>query len=167
MSTSMIDGTVEEAVPGRSRGGTTVFKSIRFLLDDGSSRTVTKAVVRQAVADELTPGAKGRFYLFNAFDIKGIHGVRTPDGREVYDFPGSNQKLFVLVGGINLAWVVFMVLAEDRIPMLGVALFILAVVGWYFMGKGAKEAKAQFEGDARRSGEALAKPLDPVAEPGG
>ena len=93
--------------------------------------------------------------------------MRTPDGREVYDFPGSNQKLFVLVGGINLAWVVFMVLAEDRIPMLGVALFILAVVGWYFMGKGAKEAKAQFEGDARRSGEALAKPLDPVAEPGG
>ena len=41
MTTSMIDGTVEEAVTGRSRGGITVFKSIRFQLDDGSSHTVT------------------------------------------------------------------------------------------------------------------------------
>jgi hypothetical protein len=167
MSTSIIDGTVEEAVPGRSRRGTTVFKSIRFLLDNGSSRTLTKMVVNQAVADELTPGAKGRFYLFNAFDLKGIHGVRTPDGREVYDFPASNQKLFLIMGCINVAWVVFMVLAEDRIPMLGVALFILAVVGWYFMGKGAKEAKAQFEGDAGRSGGSVTRPLDAAVEPGG
>jgi hypothetical protein len=148
MTTSIIDGTVEEAVPGRSRGGTTVFKSIRFLLADGSSRTLTKMVVKQAVADELTPGAKGRFYLFNAFDLRGVHRVRTPDGREVFEFPGSNQKLFLVMGGINLAWVLFMIFAEDRVPMLGVALFVLAVVGWYFMGKGAKEAKAQFERDA-------------------
>src|SRR5687767_13512960 len=109
MSTSTIDGTVEEAVPGRSRSGTTGFKSIRFLLDDGSSRTLTKMVVKQAVADELIPGAKGRFYLFNAFDLKGVHGVRTPDGREVFDFPGSNQKLFLIMGCINVAWVVFMI----------------------------------------------------------
>lgn len=148
MTTSIIDGTVEEAVAGRSRGAITVFKSIRFQLDNGTSRTVTKAVVTQAVADELTPGAKGRFYLFNAFDIRGIHGVRTPDGRSVYAFPGNNRKLFLLLGVINLLWIGFKVGVDGEVPLLGVALLVLAGVGWFFMGKGETEARQQFEGDA-------------------
>ena len=162
MTTSIIDGTVEEAVPGRSRGGTTVFKSIRFQLDDGSSRTVTKAIVKQDVADEFKPGARARFYLFNAFDIKGVHGVRTPDGRAVYAFPTSNQKLFLILAGVNLAWIAFTLATKGGVPLLGVAMLILAGVGWYFMGKGETEAKAQFEGDAGYSGsagEALTRPL--------
>jgi hypothetical protein len=152
MTTSIIDGTVEETELGRSRGGTTVLKSISFKLDDGSSRTVRKAVVKQAIADELTPGARARFYLFNAFDIKGIHGVRTPDGRAVYDFPASNRKLFLILGIINLVWIVFTLATRGGVPLLGVALLILAGVGWYFMGKGETEAKRQFEADAGQSG---------------
>lgn len=152
MSTSIIDGTVEQAERGRSRGGITIFKSIRFALDDGSSRTVTKAVVKQEVADELAPGARGRFYLFKAFDISGIHGVRTLDGRAVYAFPGNNQKLFLVLGIINLLWVVTMIVARGGVPMLGVALLILAALGWYFMGQGQAEAKRQFDGDADHTG---------------
>ena len=148
MSTSIIDGTVEQAVPGRSRGGITIFKSVSFTLADGSSRTVTKAVVRQEIADELVPGAKGRFYQFRAFDISGIHGVRTPDGRSVYAFPANNQKLFLVLGIINLLWVVVMIAARGAVPMLGVALLVLSAVGWYFMGKGQAEAKQQFDSDA-------------------
>jgi hypothetical protein len=166
MSTSMIDGTVEEAVAGRSRGSVTVFKSIRFQLGDGSSRTVTKAVTRREVADELQPGAKGRFYLFKAFDISGVHGVRTPDGRAVYAFPSSNQKLFVLVGIINLAWIAFKVAVDGEVPMLGVGLVILAIVGWILMGKGQAEAKAQFEGDAGHSAAAaVSRPSEEAPAP--
>jgi hypothetical protein len=156
MSTSMIDGTVAEAEPGRRRGAVTVFKTIRFQLDDGSSRTVTKAVVKQDLADELVPGAKGRFYLFKAFDIGGIHGLRTPDGRAVYAFPANNQKLFLVLGIINLLWVVTMVAVRGAVPMLGVALLVLAGVGWYFMGQGQAEAKRQFDGDAGDGGRATA-----------
>ena len=148
MSTSIIDGTVEQAEPGRRRGAITVFKSIRFQLADGSSRTVTKAVVLQDVADELVPGATARFYLFNAFDVRGIHGVRTPDGRAVYAFPTNNQKLFVLSGVIASLWIALKVAVDGEIPLLGVALVVLAVVGWYFMGKGQTEARKQFESDA-------------------
>ncbi len=154
MSTSTIDGTVEEVVPGRRRGTNAVLKSVRFQLDDGSSRTVTKAVVKTDIADELVPGARGRFYLFKAFDISGIHGVRTPGGRSVYAFPANNQKLFLVIGIINLFWIVFTVVVRDAVPMLGVALLILAAVGWYFMGKGQTEARQQFDGDASYSGEA-------------
>ena len=132
MSTSIIDGTVEEAVAGRSRGSITVYKSIRFQLDDGSSRTITKAVVKHDIAEHLVPGSRARFYLFNAFDIRGIHGVRTPDGRSVYAS------------------------VDGEIPLLGLGLMILAAVGWFLMGKGQTESKAQFDGDAAFAGPAAA-----------
>ena len=147
MTTSIIDGTVEDIVPGRSRGGISVFKSISFRQADGTSRTVTKAVVKQEVADVLVSGATGRFYLFEAFDIRGIHGVRTPDGREVYAFPTNNQRLFLIAGIISLVWIVLKIAVDGGVPLLGVGLLILSVVGWYFMGKGQAEAKRQFDGD--------------------
>ena len=74
--------------------------------------------------------------------------MRTPDGRAVYAFPGNNQKLFLILGIINLAWVAFKVAVDGEVPLLGVALLILAAVGWYFMGKGQTEARQQFDGDA-------------------
>jgi hypothetical protein len=154
MATSTIDGTVEEVVPGRRRGGITVFKSIRFLLDDGSSRTVTKAVVKQAIADELVAGAKARFYVFKAFDISGIHGVRTPDGRAVYAFPANNKNLFLALGILNLVWVVTMLVLRGGIPLLGAALLVLCAAGWFFMSRGQVEAKQQFDGDAGYPGPA-------------
>ncbi len=151
MTTSIIDGTVEEVVPGRSRGGISVLKSISFRQADGTSRTVTKAVVKQEVADTLVSGATGRFYVFEAFDIRGIHGVRTPDGRAVYAFPTNNQRLFLITGIISLAWIVLRIAVDSQVPLLGVAVLTLSVVGWYFMGKGQAEAKRQFDGDGPRT----------------
>ena len=165
MSTSIIDGTVTETVPGRSRGGTTVLKSVTFQRDDGTSRTVTKAVVKDEIAAELKPGARGRFYLYEAFDLRGVHGVRTPDGREVHAFPGTNQKLFLLIGVINFAWIVFKLAVDAEIPLLGVALLILAVLGWYYMGKGAKEANAQFASDAGYAAPGAAPPAGALTQP--
>lgn len=163
MSTSIIEGTIEEIEPGRRRGEVRVFKSIRFQLADGSSRTVTKAVIKQPLADAIVSGAKGRFYLFNAFDIKGIHGLRAADGREIFVFPGNNQTIFLILGLVNLAWIALrLFLIDGQIPMLGVLLLILAAVGWYFMGKGAAEAKAQFEGDAGYSGTGPAPVIQPL-----
>jgi hypothetical protein len=156
MSTSIIDGTITEADPGRSRRGMTLFKTIRFELADGSIRTLAKAVVSQAVADELKPGAKGRFYQFNAFDTRGIHGVRTPDGRAVYAFPANNEKLFLALGIINLVWVVTMLVLRGGIPLLGAALLVLCGAGWFFMNQGRGEAKRQFDGDAGYAGSAAA-----------
>ena len=43
------------------------------------------------VADALKPGTRGRFYLYTAIDHRGIHGVRTADGREIYGFGKQNE----------------------------------------------------------------------------
>lgn len=148
MSTSIIDGTITSAEIRRSRGGVIIYKTIGFQRNNGPSQTIKNAIVKQEVADALTPGATGRFYLYNAFDVKGVHGVRTPDGRALFGFPTNNQKIFLIVGIFNIVWIAFTIAVRGGVPLLGAALLLLSVVGYIFMSKGAREAKAQFEGDA-------------------
>ncbi|HTM96813.1 MAG TPA: hypothetical protein VL100_13500 [Croceibacterium sp.] len=148
MPTSMIDGTVEDADVRTDRGGVKIFRSIRFRLADGSEHTVEKAVTTKAVGDELVPGASGRFYLFKAFDIKGVHAVRMADGRAVHGFPGNNQRIFLLAGIVAVLWNAILIATRESISLLAVAMIVLSVVGWYFTSKGKREAQAQFEGDS-------------------
>jgi len=155
MPTSIIDGSIEAADLKRAKGGASIFRSITFQQDDGGTRTIRNAVIKDNVAAELVPGARGRFYLYNAFDLKGVHGVRTPDGRDVYGFAGNNQKIFLILGIVNLAWIALMLATRDAVPLIGVAMLVLSVVGYIFMSKGQREARAQFDGDAGyRLGEA-------------
>ncbi len=148
MTTSIIDGRVEAADLKRARGGLSVFRSITFQPDQGPLRIVKNAVVKDNVAAELVPGAHGRFYLYNAFDLKGVHGVRTAEGKATYGFPANNQKIFLILGIVNIAWIVLILFTRGGVPLLGVALLILAAVGYIFMGKGQREAQEQFDGDA-------------------
>ena len=148
MSTSTIDGTIEQVVLGRSARGMQVFKAIHFRRNDGEEKILKKAVTTTDVAQELVPGAKGRFYMFKAFDIGGVHGVRTADGRAVYGFPGNNQKIFLIVGIVSVLWIaVRLFLIGDGIPLLSVGLLILSIVGYILMGKGRTEAQVQFDAD--------------------
>lgn len=149
MSTSIIDGSIEAADLKRAKGGATIFRSITFQQTGVGTRTIRNAVVKDNVAAELVPGTHGRFYLYNAFDLKGVHGIRTPGGRDVYGFAGNNRKLFLILGIFNCVWIALRVLVIDgQVPMLAVLLLVLAAVGFVFMGKGEREAKAQFDDDA-------------------
>ncbi|MDT9600578.1 hypothetical protein [Sphingosinicella rhizophila] len=147
MSTSIVEGVVEEAKLKRARGGISIFDHIRFQLDDGGTRTINKAVVAKDVAEKLTPGSRGRFYLFTAFDLKGVHGVRSADGASVYGFPGNNEKVFILLGIVNILWIAFRVAVDGQVPFLAVGLIILAIVGYVLMSKGRREARKQFDDD--------------------
>ncbi|SEH19601.1 hypothetical protein SAMN05428974_3526 [Sphingopyxis sp. YR583] len=148
MPTSIIDGRIEAADLRRAKGGATIFRSITFEQDGVGTRTIRNAVVKDNVAAELVPGATGRFYLYNAFDLKGVHGVRTASGRDVYGFAGNNQKIFLILGIFNLIWIAFTIAVRGGVPLLGGALLILSVVGYIFMSKGQREAQEQFDGDA-------------------
>lgn len=148
MGTSTVDGTIEAAELKRSARGLSIFNSIRFRLNDGSTRTITKAVAKKAIADELTPGNSARFYLFTGFDLKGVHGIRKSGGAAIYDFPGGNAKLFLIMGIVNLLWITLRVTTQGDIPLLAVALIILAVVGYSLLSKTEREAKQQFERDS-------------------
>jgi hypothetical protein len=147
MGTSIVDGTVEEAVVKRKRGALTVYSPLTFRLNDGGSRTIKSAVVSGDVANHLQPGKSGRFYLFTALDLKGVHGARTADGA-AYEFPGKNNAIiFIVLIVTNILWIGLRITVDDGVPLLGVALLGLGVVGFFLTRKTQAEAKAQFDRD--------------------
>lgn len=152
MGTSIVDGTIESIEAGRKTKKVSVFKTIVFREEGGSTRTIKKAVVSGDLASQIVPGNSGRFYLFTTFDLKGVHGVRKADGTAIYDYPGKNNKIiFIGLIVMSLALIVLRVLNDDGLPLLSVFLIILGVVGWYFTSKAARETREQFDGDAART----------------
>ena len=45
-------------------------------------------------------------------------------------------------------WIALRVTVEGDVPLLGILLLILGIIGYIFMGRGEREAKAQFDADS-------------------
>lgn len=149
MGTSIVDGTIESIEAGRRNKKVAVFKTIVFRENDGATRTIKKAVVTGPLMDQIVPGNSARFYLFTAFDIKGVHGIRKADGTALYDYPGKNNtKIFIAVIIVSLLLIAIRVAMDDGLPLLSVFLIALGGFGLYATSKGARETRAQFDGDA-------------------
>ncbi len=147
MGVSTVDGSIEKVELKRKRRDIGIYKEIVFREKDGGTRTIKNAVVKDPLNAEMVAGNSGRFYLFTAFDLKGVHGVRKADGTALSAFPGNNAFIFALVAVINIAWIVLRALTDGGVPLLGVGLAILGIVGYVVMRGGLRAAQAQFDGD--------------------
>jgi hypothetical protein len=148
MATSTIDGTIEEAVLRRRRAKVGVYDRILFRLDDGSTKTWTKAVVMNNVGDLLTPGTRGRFYAFSAIDHRGISGVRTDDGREAFGVSRVNENAGI---GIAIAMTLVTVMYVTLLNKISFLCLILAILGMpmYFLYRQTRlDAEKAFQADA-------------------
>ena len=126
MAQSTIDGTVEEAVLRRRRSQGSFYDSIKFRLDDGSTKTWTKAHVMNNVGDLLTPGTRGRFYLFTAIDHRGVSGVRTDDGREALGVNRVNEYAGL---GVFISMTLLVILQIALLDGISIWALVLAVLG--------------------------------------
>jgi hypothetical protein len=145
MSVQVIDGTLESIEAGRTAKGISVFKSARFTTADGTTKTLPKFVAPSAIAADLVPGARGRFYHYKSIDHQGIVGMRMPDGRSAFHFPRNNEYIAVGVVVLNILWLAMKIVAEDRIPFLAVGLIVLGSVLWVISRKSRNEAQALFD----------------------
>jgi len=148
MATSTIDGTVEEAVLRRRRGAGSFYDSIKFRLDDGSTKTWTKAHVMNNVADLLTPGTRGRFYAFSAIDHRGISGVRTDDGREAISLSRVNEYAGL---GVFISMTLLVILQIALLDGVSIWSLVLAVLGlplFFLYRQNRLDAEKAFRDDA-------------------
>ena len=99
MSTSIIDGTIEEATFKRAFVKMQVWGLLVFRLRDGSTRTLDKVIIESSLAPYITPGNSGRFYCYAAIDHRGIHGVRTDQGEAHYAFARNNEIVSLISAG--------------------------------------------------------------------
>lgn len=148
MGVSTIDGSITSATLKRSFRGISLFKEIVFQQTDGASRTMKNMVTTDAVAEGLKPGNTGRFYLYTSLDVKGVHGWRLANGTQAYGVPGNNERVFLILGVVAVLWVIVKIVTAGGVPLLGVGMIVLAIVGYVMMSKTKREAKTQFEADA-------------------
>lgn len=148
MGVSIIDGTIEEVELKRRRKLASVYSRIQFRLADGSSKTWGKSVVWNNVADKLRPGTQGRFYLYTAIDHRGVHGVRTADGTEVYGFGRVNEYASIGVFVVSALTVAFSIMAIGDAPLLATILLVLSVPMYLLYRNTRVQAERQFQADA-------------------
>lgn len=148
MPVSTIDGTVESATLKRTVRNISVYDSISFRRDDGSEHRLGKSMVPNAVAEALKPGTKGRFYLYSSIDHKGVHGVRTADGKSAYGFAQNNERIMLVVLVLNALWLAGGVAVDGQIRLFPLALVVLAVVVYPLYRKTRMESLRQFEADS-------------------
>lgn len=148
MAQSTIDGTVEEAVIRRRRSQGSFYDSIKFRLDDGSTKTWTKAHVMNNVGDLLTPGTRGRFYLFTAIDHRGVSGVRTDDGREAFGVAKLNELVGMWLVIINILLTILYITVLNGISVLALILIVLGVPMFFLYRQNRLDAEKAFRDDA-------------------
>lgn len=148
LSTSIIDGTIEEVELKQRRKLASVYSRILFRLPDGSTKTWGKSVVANNVADRLKPGTKGRFYLYSAIDHRGVHGVRTADGAETFGFGRVNEYASIGIFVVS-ALTVALTLAVFGAPQLLATILLVLSVPMYLLYRGTRvQAERQFAADA-------------------
>ena len=148
MGVSVIDGTIEQVVLRRRRKLASIYDRVVFRLDDGSSKTWGKSVVSNNVADHLKPGLKGRFYLYTAIDHRGIHGLRTADGPEVYGLGKMNEIASIVIFVTMALLVALSVATRGDAPLLPTILVVLSIP-MFILYRGTRvQAERQFQADS-------------------
>lgn len=147
MGVSTIDGTLEEAVLRRAVGKVRIYDRLKFRLADGSEKSIAKSIVDGDVGAALVPGTSGRFYLFTAFDHRGLHGIRDSQGNCVFGYPSNNEKAALISAILGFVLVAIAILVYGGISLLGLGVMILGIVGYILTRKTRAEATAQFEAD--------------------
>ena len=147
MGVSIVDGTIEEAVPGRKAMGVRFFKRIVFRLADGGTKTVLKPIVHSQLAGHLQPGTSGRFYLYAAIDHRGLHGLRDDKGHALMHFPRNNEIGSLIAALLMGLWVGAALVSVGGIPILPGILVVLSVPAFFLYRNTRIEAERQFARD--------------------
>ena len=161
MAVSVIDGTLEEASLKTARMNLRIYNHLKFRLADGSEKTVAKSVVDAEVAAMLLPGTSGRFYLYTAIDHRGIHGVRTADGKSVFKYPKNNETAMIVVAGMGLL-LIMLGLSMGGVSIWGVLCLVLGIPAYFLYRSTRGSAERQYQGDT-----AYRVPPGGAAEPAG
>lgn len=148
MSVSTIDGTLEAANLKRRGKSASLFDSVVIRTADGQEKRLGKTIVANAVADAMQPGTRGRFYPYSAIDHKGMHGLRTVDGVAIHEFPGSSERLMLIVLIINVVLLIGRFALEGKVWLLPLGLVVLAGIVYPLYRKTRIESRRQFDADS-------------------
>jgi hypothetical protein len=148
MATDIIDGRIVGAKLKRAARRQSVFDTIIFQLPDGSRRTLRKLAVSGDLADALTPGTSGRFYLHSIVDQHGLHAIRTHDGRAIFDYSRTVETILLVIGLLNLMLTGAFLMLEGEVRTVHLLFFLLGSGLALLFRRTRNAARSQFDDDA-------------------
>ena len=148
MSTSIIDGTVEEATFKRAFAKMQVWGPLVFRLPNGDIKTLDKVIIESSLAPYIAPGISGRFYCYAAIDHRGIHGVRTDQGEAHYAFARNNEIVSLISAGFGALLIAISLAFQQWITGWAYICLIIGVPGYFLYRETRLNAEKQFDADS-------------------
>jgi hypothetical protein len=148
MAVSKIDGTIEEVVIRRRRSQVSFYDRVKFRLDDGSTKTWTRAHIANSVGDLMVPGTRGRFYLFTAIDHRGICGVRTEAGKEAFGIAKVNEYVSIGIMVTMTLLTILNVAIFNEVRIIPLVLAILGIPMFLVYRQNRVECEKAYDADA-------------------
>ena len=147
MGLEVIDGTIETATARRPNGQTARYDLITIRTADSTERLENVAVA-PSVAEALTPGTRGRFYGYKAFDHRGLYGLRASDGRSAFESPTGNERVMLVAAAVGFAGFLVLLLMGNRLGLLALVLGVLGTLGYVSYRRTRLEARARYDADS-------------------
>jgi len=146
MALELLDGTIDPATPKRRKGKYAFFDRLQFRDRSGNTRNLGKICVAGPVADAVTKGGTGRFYLSSGGGQTGIHGIRLDDGTSAYAHY-NNLELIVMIGTLaGLACLVLRLFGAAA-PVTPIIIGIVLAGFWIFLRSVRLAGKRQYDSD--------------------
>lgn len=150
MALELLDGTIDPATPKRRKGKYAFFDRLQFRDRSGNTRNLGKICVAGPVADAVTKGGTGRFYLSSGGGQTGIHGIRLDDGTSAYAHY-NNMEWVILFGALAGLGCLLILLAGGDPPVTPIVLGVV-LGGFYIFLRSVRVAgRRQYDADARRA----------------
>ena len=151
MAVSTIDGTLEEAVVKRTFARVISYERLRFRLADGGEKVLTKIVAEKGLAEHLQPGTRGRFYLFNVVDHKGVCGLRDASGGAWFAFIKGAENGMLICAAVGATALLLSVLLRTWITSWAVISLLIGVPMYIAYRAARLEAERRFAADDGRT----------------
>jgi hypothetical protein len=151
MAVSTIDGTLEEAVVKRSYARVIAYERLRFRLADGGEKVVNKIVAEKGLAERLQPGTRGRFYLFQVADHKGVCGLRDASGGAWFAFIKGTENVMLLSIAVGATALLLSLLLRTWLTSWAVISLLIGAPMFILYRRARQEAERRFAEDAGRT----------------
>ena len=142
-----IDGEVIAVELRNRKGKFVVLRSLRLRGHDGTEHDLKTICAAGEVAEALTPGSRGRFYISKALDQTGVHAVRLEGGKSAHVWHNNMELMGMITLGAGLIMTAIVLSGYRGLAMFGVLGLPLGAIMLFYMRKARLEGLKQFEED--------------------
>lgn len=142
-----IDGEVTAVELRNRKGKYVVLRRLQLRGHDGTEHELKTVCAAGEVAEALTPGSRGRFYISKALDQTGVHAVRLEGGKSAHAWHNNMELMSFIMLGAGAILLVAALTGYRGLGLIGLVGLPLGAIFYTFVRKAKLEGLKQFEED--------------------